>query len=151
AGDLQSAFYDACFHARLHRREVEEWVRRTAGVAPNVSATLKGALARARARGGDERARSGSRWWVWFAVPCVLGLMRLLAGGSGPSPYSHVGSQSPSYYESQPGPLGRSASSRAPASLPILTQAAIELCGSDWSGPDRLSCDKVREMVEAMS
>src|SRR5262249_50995772 len=80
-----------------------------------------------------------------------LGLMRLLAGSSGPSPYTHVGSQSPSYYDSQVGPLGRSASSRAPASLPILTQAAIELCGADWSGPDRLPCDKVREMVEAMS
>jgi hypothetical protein len=148
AGDLQSAFYDACFHARLHRREVAGWVRRTEGVAPNVSATLKGALARER---GADRQRSRSRGWVWFAVPCLLAVVRFFASNSGPSPYTHVGSQSSSYYQAQGLPRRHAASPGAPASLPLLTQAGIELCGADWSGPDRLSCDRVREMIEALS
>jgi hypothetical protein len=145
AGDLQSAFYDACFHARHHRREVVQWVRRTEGVAPNVSATLKGALARAQ-QGDRLRVRAGSRWWVWFAVPCLLAVVRFFAGNSGPSPYTHVGSQSPSYFESRGLP-----STRTPSSLPIVRQAAIDLCGADWSMADRLPCDQVRAAVDALT
>ncbi len=145
AGDLQSAFYDACFHARHYRREVVDWERRTDGVAPNVSATLKAALA--RARGGDRRrVRSGARWWIVLAIPAFLAIMRLFAGGDGPSTYTHVGGRSPSDLAA---PLLKSP--RAPVSMPIVTQAAIELCGGDWSTPGRLSCDEVRATVDALA
>ena len=147
AGDLQSAFYDACFPARHLRRDVVQWVRRTEVVAPNVSATLKGALARAQ-QGDQLRVRSGSRWWVWFAVPCLLSALRFCASNNGPSTYIPVGDRSPSSFPAAP----VFSSPHTPASMPIVRQAAIHLCGPDWSLPNRrLPCDDVRAMVEALA
>lgn len=144
AGDLQSAFYDACFHARHYRGETVTWLRRTQRVAPNVSATLGAALARTRADEGQRRAYRDRR--VWFVVPFVLALGRFLCSNFGTPTYTHVVPLLPA----NPATPVFSAPT-ASGSTPILSQAATELCGADWSGRDRLSCDDVRAALEALT
>ena len=91
AGDLRSAFFDACFHVRHRPREVRGWINRLQASAPNVVGILRGAVTREASlkRGQRTQIFSGlfSGFKGWFAIPVLLAVIRaFLPTGDAPTP-----------------------------------------------------------------
>lgn len=78
SGDMRSAFFEACFHVRHHKREVRAWVKRLGETVPNVVGTLRGAIQREAAKKRSFNF-SGIRWYV-VIWPAFM-LLRFLVSG----------------------------------------------------------------------
>ena len=144
AGDLQSAFHEMVVHERRSRSQIVQWAHQIRTLTPNVHATLKAALTQPRSK---IRARSFAHlWWISLFLFPVL---RMCANESSPS----IDRETVSPAVRRPEASVASAFGARPyaQNVQILREAGIDLCGADWSGPDRLSCDRVRAAVEALA
>jgi hypothetical protein len=148
AGDLASAYYDACLFADGHEVIVDRWAAALRTSAPNVAATLRAALAHQAARKGHQN-RAFLVPLRWLVVPLLLIVVRHWSCEPDRPPISSisVGNHYDFPAEAPVGPAGPIIP--VGPGLEMLSQAAGELCGPDGSRHGQLLCADIQALVVA--
>jgi hypothetical protein len=145
AGDLTSAFYDACFEVRQNARRVRRWSKRIRPRAPNIAGTLAAAIARERENSHNlARFRLGQLGYL-AVVPVLLAVIRACTSSHGPSNAVDGTATMPSVRWEAPARTQMRATS-----LHMVDSVASELCQGAESPPIRLPCPKVGELVTSL-